>query len=99
MRPMALRCNDRDNVAVLFEENAAAETEVDVRDKRGNTVTMTIRQAIPYGHKLAVVPIAKGEDIIKYGEAIGVATADIVPGDYVHVHNMDSKRGRGDWKE
>jgi altronate dehydratase small subunit len=86
-------------VAVLFEENAAAGTEVDVRDKRGNVTPMTLRQAVPYGHKLAVVPIARGEDVIKYGESIGVATADIAAGDYVHVHNMDSKRGRGDWKE
>ncbi len=99
MRPMALRCNDKDNVAVLFEENVAAGTEVDVRDKRGNVTPMTLRQAVPYGHKLAVVPIARGEDVIKYGESIGVATADIAAGDYVHVHNMDSKRGRGDWKE
>lgn len=96
---MALRCNDRDNVAVLFEENTAANTEVDVRDKRGNVCLVTVNQAVPYGHKLAVAPIAKGEDIIKYGESIGVATQDIAPGDHVHIHNMDSKRGRGDWEE
>lgn len=99
MRPMALRCSDKDNVAVLFEENVTANTAVDVRDKRGNATPVTLRQAVPYGHKLAVVPIAKGEDVIKYGESIGVATQDIAIGDYVHVHNMDSKRGRGDWKE
>ena len=99
MNPMALRCSDKDNVAVLFEENVTADTDVDVRDKRGNTMVIKINEAIPYGHKLALAAIAKGEDIIKYGESIGIATRDIAPGDYVHIHNMDSKRGRGDWKE
>ncbi|MBR6351867.1 MAG: UxaA family hydrolase [Firmicutes bacterium] len=99
MNPMALRCSDKDNVAVLFEENVTAGTDVDVRDKRGNTMVIKINEAIPYGHKLALAAIAKGEDIIKYGESIGIATRDIAPGDYVHIHNMDSKRGRGDWKE
>ncbi len=99
MNPMALRCSDKDNVAVLFEENVTAGTDVDVRDKRGNTMVIKINEAIPYGHKLALAAIAKGGDIIKYGESIGIATRDIAPGDYVHIHNMDSKRGRGDWKE
>ena len=99
MNPMALRCNDKDNVAVLFEENVPAGTDVDVRDKRGNVMVVKINHEVPYGHKLAVAAIARGEDIIKYGESIGVATQDIAPGDYVHIHNMDSKRGRGDWKE
>ena len=41
----------------------------------------------------------KGELINKYGEEIGIATKDIKKGEYVHVHNLDSMRGRGDWKE
>ncbi len=99
MNAMGLQCSDKDNVAVIFAENAQAGTLVDVRDKRGGITTVTINQAVPYGHKLALKSIRKGEDIIKYGESIGMATADIKPGDYVHVHNMDSKRGRGDWEE
>ena len=39
------------------------------------------------------------EDVIKSGESLGEATKELVAGDYVHVHNLDSKRGRGDWKE
>ncbi len=99
MNAMGLQCSDKDNVAVIFAENTQAGTLVDVRDKRGGITTVTINQPVPYGHKLAIKSIRKGEDIIKYGESIGMATADIEPGDYVHVHNMDSKRGRGDWEE
>ena len=51
---------------------------------------------IPFGHKFALRDIAQGELIIKYGEEIGVASRDIAQGTYVHVHNLDSMRGRGD---
>ena len=47
------------------------------------------------GHKLALRDIKAGEDIIKYGYAIGHATEDIKEGEHVHTHNLESKRGRG----
>ena len=53
----------------------------------------------PFGHKIAVRDIHKGELIMKYGEEIGIATKEIKKGEYVHIHNLDSMRGRGDWKE
>ena len=95
---LALKVNDLDNVATVFANDVKAGMSVDIKDKKGNTITETLLADIPYGHKVAVKPIKKGELIIKYGEEIGIATADIVPGDYVHVHNLDSMRGRGDWK-
>jgi len=33
---------------------------------------------------------------VKYGEPIGIATRDIRSGQHVHVHNLESARGRGD---
>ncbi len=33
---------------------------------------------------------------MKYGECIGAASCDIKKGDYVHVHNLEALRGRGD---
>ena len=46
---------------------------------------------------LEQIKTREGELIMKYGEEIGIATKDIVKGEYVHVHNLDSMRGRGDW--
>ena len=40
------------------------------------------------GHKYALRDIACGETIMKYGNPIGHATADIKAGDHVHSHNM-----------
>ncbi len=40
------------------------------------------------GHKVALVDIATGSPIIKYGYPIGYATADIRAGEKVHTHNL-----------
>ncbi len=40
------------------------------------------------GHKYAICPIKKGENVIKYGNPIGHATCDIAPGEHVHTHNL-----------
>ena len=40
------------------------------------------------GHKYALRDIKEGENVIKYGNPIGHATADIKKGDHVHTHNM-----------
>jgi len=39
-------------------------------------------------HKIAVKPVKAGEPVRRYGQIIGLATADIAPGDYVHTHNL-----------
>ena len=45
-------------------------------------------EAIVRGHKVALTDIAEGSSIIKYGNRIGIATDDIKPGSFVHVHNV-----------
>ena len=47
-------------------------------------------QAVDVGHKLARRAIAPGDKILKYGAPIGSATRAIMPGEWVHVHNMKS---------
>jgi hypothetical protein len=42
------------------------------------------------GHKVALVPIAAGEKVCKYGAPIGSATRQIRPGEHVHTHNLAS---------
>ena len=94
---IALKVTDLDNVATIFANGITDGTEVEVRDKKGNAETVKVIGDVPYGHKIAVKDIKKGELIMKYCEEIGIATKDIVKGEYVHIHNLDSMRGRGDW--
>lgn len=95
-RPIALKVSDKDNVATIFADDIHCGTVVQVRDRAGTGPLLTALGDVPYGHKIALCDIAPGEDIVKYGERIGVASRAIVAGDYVHVHNLDSMRGRGD---
>ncbi len=48
----------------------------------------TASERIPRGHKMAVAPIALNEPVYKYGQIIGFASKAIVPGDWVHEHNV-----------
>jgi len=83
-----------DNVCTVLREvnpDAAISTVVD-----GETITVTVIEKIPFGHKFALKPIRSGAPVIKYGETIGLATRDIQTGQHVHVHNLESRRGRGD---
>ncbi len=47
-------------------------------------------EAVTHGHKIALLPIAAGDPIIKYGVTIGFATAPIAAGTWVHTHNCRS---------
>jgi altronate dehydratase small subunit len=60
------------------------------------TTTALFEKRIPFGHKFATRDIGKGTLVVKYGEPMGVATRDIKAGSHVHVHNVESSRGRGD---
>ena len=89
----ALVISDRDNVAT------ALQPLDDGRVLEIGSVSVTVREAIPSGHKVAIRAIAAGEPVIKYGSPIGTASADIAPGAHVHTHNVASGRGRGDLED
>jgi altronate dehydratase len=49
---------------------------------------LTLVTAVPRGHKLALTPVAVGEQVIRYGQIIGVATVPIAAGEHIHTHNI-----------
>ncbi|MDE6054951.1 MAG: altronate dehydratase family protein [Lachnospiraceae bacterium] len=83
-----IKINENDNVAVALEV-IPADTTVNVD---GADVTTTME--IPAGHKFALVDIAEGTPVIKYGFRIGNATAAVKKGEWIHTHNL--KTGLGD---
>ncbi|MBR3764570.1 MAG: altronate dehydratase [Clostridia bacterium] len=77
-----LRITPQDNVAVaLTAIEKGASVAVD-------GVALVAANDIPAGHKIALAPIAKGENVIKYGFPIGHAKEDIPAGAHIHVHNL-----------
>lgn len=78
-----IKINPLDNVAVVLAPEGL---------KRGDRpeAGITLLNDIPYGHKFALAPIAKGEQVIKYGNPIGIAKANIAPGGWIHSHNLST---------
>jgi len=74
-----IRLHPADNVAVAREEVAAGTRLED---------EVTAAETIPSGHKVAMQPIASGAPVLKYGQVIGTASADIRPGQHVHLQNL-----------
>ena len=86
--------NDADNVATSLVP-LDAQSRIDVA-LNGRSRTITVLDSIPFGHKLAIRHLDAGDDVVKYGEVIGRASEAIEPGQWVHVHNVESARARGD---
>lgn len=84
----------QDNVATAVEDIGAGE-QIGL-DLAGKVIILPVIQNIPFGHKVALISIPCGSQVIKYGESIGTATQDIRPGEHIHVQNLASNRGRGD---
>ena len=94
MKIDAIMIKTGDNVANALRDLTNAET---VTVGKGDDKTQVkILEDIPFGHKFAVVDIAQGDHIIKYGEIIGRATRPIAQGAHAHIQNIESLRGRGD---
>lgn len=88
---MALIMHTDDTVATALADLTAGQ-EIALPD--GASVTLT--EDVSFGHKLALRSMAADDDVQKYGEVIGTAATHIHAGDWVHTHNCESARGRGD---
>lgn len=93
----AIVIKNNDNVATALSNLEKKQNILLEYDENKKNVTLV--NNIPFGHKFSLVKILTGSVIIKYGEIIGTAKEDILPGEWVHVHNVASTRGRGDLKE
>ena len=76
------RVAPEDNVALAMTDLASGE------EIRIGGLCFPLAEPIPYRHKFAVLPMEPGTPVLKKGQQIGVATAEIRPGEHVHVHNM-----------
>lgn len=86
-----IRIHEDDNVAVALRPFVKGEI-INV-----GAEPVTVLEEIPQGHKIAIKPITAGKSVMKYGLQIGFAKEDILPGAWIHVHNL--KTGLGDLLE
>src|SRR5262249_27572523 len=77
-----IHLNAADNIAIArVARSPGQELLVDGR-------RITVEDAVPAGHKVAVQAIAAGESIVRYGQVMGRARIRIEPGRHVHTHNV-----------
>lgn len=85
----------QDDVGVAVIDIDAGATALGISLRGNARVTLSTREAIPLGHKVAVRDIPPGTKVTEYGHTIGVSIADIRAGDHVHIHNVQSLRWAG----
>ena len=86
MTKFAKLISENDNVITVVADCKAGD---DVTVKfQGAEKIYTCNSDVPFGHKVAINDIKKGEPVVKYGETIGSAKSDIKIGDWVHIHNV-----------
>lgn len=95
-----------DEVVIIMSETDNVATAIDdLTEGRDITVEnlvavdnemIALVENVPFGHKIALTHIEPGEPVYKYDEVIGEASSQIEPGEWVHTHNCESRRGRGD---
>jgi len=80
-----------DAVAVAVRDLAPGEVELAYLDS-GARATVRVSSEVPLGHKVALMDLGEGQEVIEYGERIGLTRAPIAAGEHVHVHNLRSAR-------
>lgn len=88
MEVNALMMDVTDNVVTCVREVAAGETVV--YRKGEELCTVVAKEDIPYCHKIALVDIPEGGEVIKYGESLGRTSEQIGRGHWVSHKNLFS---------
>lgn len=92
MSKKAIQIDANDNVATTTNIVEAGE-ELEVLSPNGAVILKTKPvEKIIFGHKIALKDLKKDEEIIKYGEVIGIASKSIKIGEWVHTQNVNSAR-------
>ena len=84
----SLVIDKRDNVAILLEK-ADAGDKIEVAGTE-----FALKQAIEFGHKVALGDLKQEDSVYKYGEEIGYMMTAVAKGDWIHNHNMGCRRGK-----
>src|SRR5690242_4757532 len=87
-KPRVIRLSQDDNVVVAVDAVPAGSAATNV----------IVRERIPRGHKIAVMPIPADAPVRKYGQIIGFAARAIEPGEWVHEHNVTLREFARDFR-
>lgn len=80
-----LKINANDNVAVVLADVLTAGDVVELDGQR-----VVVQQEVARGHKVALVDMCAGQQVVKYGYPIGHLTQAVNAGEWIHTHNLKS---------
>ena len=83
--------NEGDHVGVAVTELVSGEVVAGWLDSQRRE-DIPVNEPITLGHKVALVDLEAGADVIEYGVRIAVTRNAISRGDLVHTHNVRSAR-------
>ena len=83
--------NEGDAVAVAVQDIEPGTYRAVYMDS-DREVSISATETIPLGHKVALVRLDEGGDVIEYGVRVGVTRQPVQAGQHVHVHNIRSAR-------
>jgi galactarate dehydratase len=75
--PHTIRMHERDNVVIVANDGGLPPGTV-------LPSGLALRDRVPQGHKVALVDVAAGAPVLRYGIPIGYAVKDIPAGSWVH---------------
>jgi galactarate dehydratase len=81
LRPLYVQVHPRDTVGIIVNEGGL---QAGTQFESG----LTLLEEIPEAHKVALVDMATGTPILRYGSVIGFAESDIKKGTWVHEGRM-----------
>ncbi|MDT0602521.1 UxaA family hydrolase [Thalassotalea castellviae] len=77
-----IKLHHSDTVAIALQDLTSGQTiKVD-------EISLTLKENIAKGHKVALVDLNKDDQVIKYGAPIGYALSDVSHGAWVHTQNI-----------
>ena len=85
--PLFITMDERDNVAIVANDGGLPAGTV-------FSTGLTLVDKVPQGHKVALRPIAQGEEVRRYGVSIGTALKDIPAGAWVHERLLEMPPAR-----
>ncbi|XAW87472.1 galactarate dehydratase [Vibrio sp. CDRSL-10 TSBA] len=80
--PRYIKVHPEDNVAIVVNDGGLPQGTLFNND-------FALQEDIPEGHKVALVPFAPGDPIVRYGEVIGFANASIPKGGWINEFLVD----------
>ncbi|MYM65902.1 galactarate dehydratase [Pseudoduganella sp. FT55W] len=85
--PRYILMHDNDNVAIVVNDGGLPAGAVFPNG-------LTLLEAVPQGHKVALRDLAKGDKVIRYNVTIGFAAKDLPAGSWLAEHNVEMPAAR-----